>query len=96
MARNPSGDMQEVKCDASGNLMVTPSVSVVLLSNIQTATAGQTVFTVTGFTFTAYSLCFVGGQLQTLGTEYTITGINEVTFATGITLGDTVTFVGVG
>lgn len=60
-----------------------------------TATAGQTVFTLTTITYTptANNLqVFVNGLLMVPGTDYTETSSTVVTFASGLTLGDEVLF----
>lgn len=65
--------------------------------NTQTATEGQQIFTISGFTYTpgADNLSvYKNGLLQTLTTHYTETSISSVTFVSGLTAGDVVTFVG--
>lgn len=62
----------------------------------QTATAGQTVFTLTTINYTPNTnniAVFVNGSKQVTGTNYTETNFTTVTFTTGLNVGDIVEFV---
>lgn len=62
----------------------------------QTATSGQTVFTLTGITYTpgANNLCvFVDGVKQYVGSSYTETSNTTITFSSGLHLGASVQFI---
>jgi len=62
---------------------------------VQTATQGQIVFTLTTITYTPginSLVVFVNGSKQLVGTNYTETAANTVTFVTGLNAGDVVDF----
>jgi hypothetical protein len=62
----------------------------------QTATEGQTTFTLRGAVYTPGSnslLVFVNGLHMTAGTDYTEVGVTQVTFTSGLSAGDEVVFI---
>lgn len=70
-------------------------VNFVSAEETQTATAGQTLFTLTTIEYqpgTDNLLVFVNGSKQISGTNYTETSSTEVTFLTGLNVGDVVDF----
>ena len=62
---------------------------------VQTATAGQTVFTLAnGYTVGSSTLnVYVNGLMVNVGTDYAETSTNVVTFSAGLTAGDEVKFI---
>lgn len=63
----------------------------------QTAVQGQTLITLLLFTYTPNTnslLVMVNGVVQDSGTDYTETANNQITFTSGLTLGDRVTILG--
>lgn len=71
-------------------------VSTTFATEIKTATAGQTVFTLTSTTYIPGAntiAVYVNGLRLTPGTDFTETSGNVVTMISGLTLGDEVVFV---
>lgn len=72
------------------------TVGAAYIDEIQVATDGQTVFTLTGFTYTpgARNLSvYINGVRQYAGQSYTETNTTTVTFSSGLNAGDEVLFV---
>lgn len=57
----------------------------------QTATAGQTVFTVPTYVIGGRLMVWINGILQRYGTAYTETSVTSITFSAGLTVGLIVT-----
>lgn len=63
---------------------------------VQTATSGQTIFTLSGLTYapgTSTLMVFVDGVNKYIGTDYTETNSSTVTFTSGVTVGAKVKFL---
>lgn len=58
------------------------------------ATQGQTAFTVPSYVLGGRLMVWVNGLLQTYNTDYTETNTLTITFSSGLSVGDTVTFRG--
>lgn len=77
---------------ASGN-----QITSTAQRDLFTATAGQTVFTFTGFEYipnTNALIVFVNGVYQISGTDYTEDSTTTITFTSGLTAGDIVVVIG--
>jgi hypothetical protein len=98
-----AGAYRQVVYDVNGNIIwdqntfgVSPAgANFISQEEIQTATQGQTVFTLTTITYTPginSLVVFVNGSKQLVGTNYTETASNQVTFTSGLNVGDVVDF----
>jgi len=81
-------DQNTVAINPTGNNFISQE-------EVQTATQGQTLFTLTAITYTPginSLVVFVNGSKQIIGTNYTETSSVAVTFVTGLNAGDVVDF----
>jgi hypothetical protein len=73
-----------------------PGISVVIKEEYQTATQGQTVFSLNTFTYVKGNnslFVYINGSKQIVNLNYTETSTSVVTFSTGLNLNDIVEFV---
>jgi hypothetical protein len=76
---------------------VNVNVSGTLIPQSFTATAGQTLFTLSGFTYTPSTsslLVFINGQRQVIGRDFTETSSSSFTLVEGCVVGDYVDVIG--
>ena len=82
------GNPSQINASASGTLLGETLVNT---------SPGQTVFTITKFTYTPGTqslLVFINGQLQALGADYAETNSSSITFTTGLNVTDIVYVIG--
>ena len=90
------GDNAQLRITAAGMNFITGANGSVTTEETQTATQGQTLFTLATIDYapnTNNIAVFVNGSKQISGTNFTETSVNSVTFTTGLNVGDVVEFV---
>jgi len=90
------GDNVQLRITAAGMNFLTGQAVTSTEEEAQTATQGQTVFTLVNFDYapgTNNLAVFVNGSKQVSGVNYSETNVNTVTFNTGLNAGDIVEFL---
>ena len=97
-----AGAYRQAVYDVNNNIIwdqytysLTSGANFIAQEEVQTATQGQTVFTLTSITYTpgiTSLVVFVNGSKQLVNTNYTETSSSVVTFVSGLNAGDTVDF----
>lgn len=90
------GDNVQLRITAAGMNFLTGQAVTSTEEETQTATQGQTVFTLVNFDYapgTNNLAVFVNGSKQISGVNYSETTVNTVTFNTGLNVGDIVEFL---
>jgi len=90
------GDNVQLRITAAGMNFLTGQAVISTEEETQTATQGQTVFTLVNFDYatgTNNLAVFVNGSKQVSGVNYSETNVNTVTFNTGLNAGDIVEFL---
>ena len=90
------GDNVQLRITAAGMNFLTGQAVTSTEEEAQTATQGQTVFTLVNFDYapaTNNLAVFVNGSKQVSGVNYSETSVNTITFNTGLNVGDIVEFL---
>ena len=90
------GDNVQLRITAAGMNFISGASATTTLEETQTATQGQTLFTLSTIDYTPNTnnlAVFVNGSKQVSGVNFTETSLNTVTFTSGLNAGDVVEFI---
>jgi len=91
------GDNVQLRITAAGlNLLASGRDTVTIFEEYQTATAGQTIFTIGSFAYlVGYNALavYINGSKQIIGLNYLETSTSVITFNSGLNAGDIVEFI---
>jgi len=90
------GDNVQLRITAAGMNFISGASATTTEEETQTATQGQTVFTLATIDYTPNTnnlAVFVNGSKQVSGVNFTETSLNTVTFTSGLNAGDVVEFI---
>jgi hypothetical protein len=91
-----TGDNVQLRITAAGMNFISGATATTTEEETQTATQGQTVFTLNTIDYTPNTnnlAVFVNGSKQVSGVNFTETSLNTVTFTSGLNAGDVVEFI---
>jgi parallel beta-helix repeat protein len=91
-----TGDNVQLRITAAGMNFISGASATTTEEETQTATQGQTVFTLNTIDYTPNTnnlAVFVNGSKQVSGVNFTETSLNTVTFTSGLNAGDVVEFI---